>query len=265
MVADAGNRRLRRVVLPTFRVSEAGLVSVGSYDAAHIEVVYLGQSTAFWDVLGEESFCAVLEGRLETFRRAFRPVRCHTVRIDAADLRQLIDYYENYLSYRSLDVVVIGMNPSLASSVVPSGSSVSQAIAVLHPLLADFSAALGKRNTKLVLSWSYYGGDVAVGEARLYRILADSPRFPEEGIAATALSIRREIIPAVRDIPLQQYDSFADFVERERVPLAAPLFAIEDSHVSAAGMALLAQGTAAAIARALEPAPVSSKTPLRRF
>ena len=99
IVADAGNHRLRRVALPRFRRSEAGPSENDQYDTNHFEVVYISGSNAFWDTTGDDSICAALERAVDVSHRISKPARCHTIRLDAAQLPQLESYITTALPF----------------------------------------------------------------------------------------------------------------------------------------------------------------------
>ncbi|MDP9017704.1 MAG: hypothetical protein M3N19_05240, partial [Candidatus Eremiobacteraeota bacterium] len=92
IVADTGNRRIRRMELPHTTVSEAGIDPANVVDDKHYEVALVGASWTFWDSLGDDSICAAIATTMDRSGRFKKPVRCHTVRIDAAITEQDEDY-----------------------------------------------------------------------------------------------------------------------------------------------------------------------------
>jgi|GEM_PF-1807634 len=245
IVADGINRRIRRIALPAFRVSEAGLVDPASYDAAHYQVVYIGQSSAFWNSLGDDSFCAIVEKRLNESRRFPKPVRCHTVRIDSGSLTQFVDYVENYLVDQHVDLIALGMNPSVVGFSSPSPTPGQSTASRVHDLLGPFAAKLTAKGIRLGLCWYFHAGDISDAESNSSLALTRQLTWPGDHGAGRD-EIRTQIFPALRDLPIVQYDSFDDFLRHEKAADPLPLYMSQDAgHLSPQGTATLANGFAA--------------------
>ena len=240
-VADAGNRRIREIVLPHFRVPESGLSDTTPYDTGHYHIMYVGASWAYWDSLGDDSICARLESQLDAAHRFSKPVRCHPVRIDAAGFQQLDDYLANYLQAH-VDLVVLNLNNSEAYSLYPNSAppSVAEAAATLKRHVAALQARLAKNGTKLLLLWSNDADDVSTTENAYEREHdPNGGNFPvdlEPNHVNTKL-----MIDALSTLPVYQLDLYDTLLAAERAPGPAVLYGTDDSHLSSRGAALLAQ------------------------
>ena len=241
-IADAGNRRIREVSLPHFRVPESGFADTTPYDTSHYQILYIGASWVFWDALGDDSICGRLESELDAAHRFAKPVRCHTVRMDAASLGQMEDYLDNYLQGH-VDLVVVNVNLSEARSLFPNSNPPSNAAAIekFHDNIAALKQKLAKSGIKLVLLWNNAADDVSSSENYWER---------EEGAGKVDLPVdlsdsytlaTRPMIESVAALPVFEVDTYPDFqrAERERDP--AVLFGTGDSHMSPRGSAYIAQ------------------------
>jgi hypothetical protein len=247
IVADAGNRRIRRVSLPNIRVSETGPMPRDAYDSGHYQIVYIGASLAFWDVLGDDSFCAVLESRLNRSGTIKRPAKCHTIRIDSAEFRGIREFVANFLSYQHVDLVVVGLGGSVASSVAPKTNDWNVVGTALRSEMTGLLSQLRPMHAQLAVCWNYYAPELSATEGRYFRPLGNAPGFPNEPGWNDVTSMRNGVVKKLAGLPLLQYDSYDDVVRYERSAMPAPLYAIDDSHLTSAGMALLANGVASVI------------------
>jgi NHL repeat-containing protein len=241
IVADAGNHRLRRVVLPAFRRPEAGLSEAYHYDEKHFEVVYISASNSFWDTIGDDSICAHLERTLDASHRVSKPARCHTVRIDAGQLPQLESYIKTALAFHHIDALVIGANPFAAAQYPARGGSAAGAPA-LHAAMADLLKAIKPTGARLVLMWLddnlFFSDDEnLIGHETSVPFFADG----------TVRTVARfaGLFASLRDLPVLQYDTYKDFLAYERRPDHAPLFVNPGTHLNPRGNQFLGERLAA--------------------
>jgi hypothetical protein len=226
IIVDSGNRKLREVALPNFRLPETGLSPEYHYDDKHFEIAYLGPSVTFWDSFGDDSICATIESRLNGSGRLRRPARCHTVRIDGGTVQQIFDYAANYLSFASIDLIVIPVDPG--SCVAPG----------FRTALQQLLRRLNKR-TRLVMVWEYNYYTLSDDESLAQREFV--PRFqvfPDETYPQV-LSILAAVKPSLAGLPVFVYDSFNDFAAYEKTPGHLPLYENPDTHFGPRGNAFM--------------------------
>jgi hypothetical protein len=226
IVADSGNRKLRRIALPNFRLPETGLSSDYHYDDKHFEVAYVGPSVTFWDSFGDDSICATIEHRLDASGKVHLPARCHTVRIDGPTVQQIFDYVANYLSFQKVDLIVIPVDP---------GSARYDAF---RPALQALVAKLN-RGTRVVMVWQYnyftFSDDESVGQRETVPRLQV---YPDE-IYASIMSAKNGVAAPLAGLPVFAYDSFDDFLTYESIPNHLPLYENPDTHFNPRGNAFM--------------------------
>jgi hypothetical protein len=253
-VADAGNRRIRALTLPRFRLSEGGFTDAAPYDASAYQMLYLGASWAYHDSLGDDSICAHVEAELDASRKFSKPLRCHPVRIDSATFPQLEDYLANYLQPH-VDVVVVNLSLSIVFGIFPNRTppSTDVAVATFKTRVAALRERLAKNGTRLVLLWTNAPDDVSDVE-NLYgrESVADQRHLPAD-LADNYTHGTKLMIDAAATVPVEQVDTYEDFLRAERAVPPQELFGTDDVHMTPAGSAL----TAHLLARYLisRPAP----------
>jgi hypothetical protein len=237
VVADAGNHRLRSIALPRFRRSEAGLSEGDRYDASHFEVVYISGSNAFWDTTGDDSICAVLERTVDASRHVDKPARCHSIRLDAAQLPQVESYIKTALLFRHIDVLVIGASPANVKRY-PASASNAEGAPALHAALSDLVTALKPTGARLVMMWLndnfFLSDNESLSSHETARWL-----FPDE--AAAMVAGFPALSASLGDLPLVQYDTREDFIDYEKRPDHLPLFVNPGTHKNARGNAFLGE------------------------
>jgi hypothetical protein len=224
-------------VLPRFRRSEAGLSESDQYDAAHFEVVYISGSNAFWDTTGDDSICAVMERAIDASHRVAKPARCHTIRLDAAQLPQIESYIKTVLLFRHIDVLVIGANPSAMKRYPAAGGSAAGTPA-LRAALADLVTQLKPTGARLVMMWLNDNFFVSNDESLLIHE-AGIPTFADQTAAIVATF--PALFASLRDLPLVQYDTYKDFIDYEKRPDHLPLFVNPGTHLNVRGNAFLGE------------------------
>ena len=241
IVADAGNHRLRRIALPRFRRSEAGPSENEHYDAAHFEVVYISGSNAFWDTTGDDSICASLERAVDASHRVARPARCHTIRIDAAQLQQLESYIKTALVFRHIDVLVIGANPGAMRRYPASGGN-AEGTPALRAALTDLAGRLRPTGARLVMMWLNDNFMVSNDE-NLITHETGLRVFADQAIATVARF--PALFASLADLPLVQFDTYQDFLDYEQRPDHLPLYVNPGTHLNPRGNAFLGERLAA--------------------
>lgn len=252
-IADAGNRRIRKMILPQFRVSEHGLNAEYRVDDDHYEIALIGASYVFYDTLGDDSICASLERTLNSSHRFSKPVRCHTIRIDAANVPQIAAYIKAFLPTERMDAAVMylsawqGPTTSALSfySLAPSIGTVA-----VRATVRDLLQTLTPMHTSLAIAWGYLGSDVSDTEGIVAR-QRPTAYYPEEHTFdlpnGNAQNIIRQYIAAMHDLPILQYDLYDDFVRYEKRQDPLPLYEPGDLHFNPRGNAFLGRAIAAAL------------------
>ncbi len=204
IVADGGNRRIREVVLPDLRVSEAR--SGAGTDANHYEVALAGDASIFADTIGGDSICAHIETILDRSRRFPKPVRCRTLAIDSGQQATLDDFIKSTATSEHFNLVILDTQwREYAAS--PSTDALRARVQALLNVLTPL-------RTRLALVWDYPPQDVGFADANF--ALPPSP----------ALTYDRSITmqKTLRDLSILQYDLYKDLINYELRPDAPPLF-----------------------------------------
>ena len=244
-VADTGNRRIRSVALPPTRLSETGLGTGVKPDANHYEVAYVGASWAFWDSLGDDSFCARLEKYMNDSHKYAKPVRCHAIRIDAAGLPQMEDYIKNVLADESFNEVVVNMTPGAANAIFPNNvpPAPAEAAAGVRGHIESLIKALSPSHTKLTLVWTYEPDDVSDTE-NLYERQQSPNGHSLPGELINNRYKFKLLYDGLRPLPLKQYDEFDDAIAHAHTADPEPLYGTDDSHMDGRGEDYLAKRVA---------------------
>lgn len=235
IVADSGNHRLRRVALPNFRRTEAGVSESYRYDPSHFEVVYVSASNAFWDSMGDDSICASVERTIDASRKTSKPARCHTVRLDAVQLPDLDSYIRTALLFRKFDVLVIGNDPT---RIYPAFGSNAAGTPSLHAALAKLATDLKPTGARLVVMWltdHYFFSN----DENLVSHETDIRWFTDE--YAKFVPSFSAVYAAMTDLPLSQYDAYKDFFTYEQQADHVPLYQNPGTHLNARGNKFLGE------------------------
>ncbi len=204
IVADGGNRRIRELVLPDLRVSEAG-AGAGT-DANHYEVALAGDASIFADTIGADSICAHIETTFDRSRRFPKPVRCHTIAIDSGQPAALDQDIKSTVTGQHFNLVILDTQwrqYAASPNTDALRARVQGLLNVLTPL-----------RTRLALVWDYPPQDVAFADAGL--VLPPSPELTFD----RSLTMEK----ALRDLPILQYDLYKDLVNYELRSDTQPLF-----------------------------------------
>jgi DNA-binding beta-propeller fold protein YncE len=246
IVADAGNHRIRRIRLPHTRFTEKGLDDDYAYDTRHFEIVLIGASYTFWDSLGDDSICANIEARINASHRIAKPVRCHTIRIDAVTLPKVIDYADNFLSFRHIDVMLVAASPA---PVKEFGGAANFRLA-MQGMVAKLSS-----KPQILLYWIPPATFVSNDEAEFGREkYLPFQKLPDElyGELTDVMGVNRR---ALEGLPIRQYDFFHDLVNYEKMPVHSPLFFGGDFHTNPRGNAFIASHLADYLLRSVITVP----------
>ena len=254
-VADGGNRRIRRIVLPRFEVSEAGFDPANHVDNKHYEVALVGASWSFWDSLGDDSICAHIAATFNRSRRFRKPVRCHTVRMDAGKAPDFEAYITSVFPYERMNLVVVDAESYITN--LPGGETgtdrtrkflpgttttfrsyirahMQRLLDVLHPL-----------GTQLALVFMYNAQDTSDSEwivqgTGFYR--APPSVYFHESFAA--------LESALEGMPILRCDMYDDIIRYELGAGAAPLYSPIDQHPNPRGNAFFGDHIAQGLLRA---------------
>jgi hypothetical protein len=235
-VADAGNRRIRALGLPWFRSQEYGLEGAEPYDTSHFEIALVGASNVFFDSHDNaDSICGTIERRLNASHRIAKPVRCHTHRIDGADMNKMWSYIDNYLAFRHVDEYIIVAVPRFVDA---------QTVPLTHKLLDG-------TKTRLLFVWYPSNWEVSDSEDLVQR-QTDFVTFPDDTVASLTATARRAsaTLSGIPNVAI--YDLFWDEVhyEKEAVP---PLWNAPDTHMNVRGNVFVGDHIAAALLKQIAP------------
>ena len=244
-VADSGNRRIRSVALPPIRLSETGVGTGIIPDSKHYEVAYVGASWAFWDSLGDDSFCAHLEDYMNASHKFSKPVRCHAIRIDGASLPEMEDYVKNVLADERFDEIVMNVTPSAVNAIFPNKTPPSAVAAAvgLRAHTESILKTLQPSHAKLLIAWTYEADDVSDTENLYER----QQKLNGKTLPGELIDFRKDFAleyDGLRALPIKEYDEFNDILSHERSADPAPLYGTDDSHMNLRGEDYLARHVA---------------------
>jgi len=237
VVADAGNRRIRELPLPQFRTPEYGLEGAAPYDSSHYEIALVGASNVFFDSHDDnDSICGAIERRLNESRRIAKPVRCHTHRIDGAQMPQIWDYIDNYMTFRHVDLYII--------------TSLSAFVNV--EFVSSARKMLDRTKSRLLLVWYPSSPDISDAEDLVQRETVYDSTFPDDIFYRRAPANRQAnlLLSSIRNV--STYDLFGEMVAYEKGQYL-PLFNAPDSHMNARGNVYVGEHIADALLRAIVP------------
>jgi hypothetical protein len=220
-VADGGNRRIRRIALPSFRPSEAESADRLPVDATHYEIAYVGSSSTISEDIGDESICADLEAELDRSQRVQRSARCHLFRTDLSTLDAIRDYMKNFVAPSAYNVALLQVS---IADVLRLGTTPDEQARVFQKTIGEIVDALKPKHTKLGLVWVYAGAGVSLSEAFEQHETDPVVRSTLPGADYAAHQRLATLQSALRGLDVVQDDTYADFLAYERSPDAVPLF-----------------------------------------
>lgn len=231
VVADAGNRRIRTLPLPDFRQPEYGLAGVAPYDNAHYEIALVGASNTFFDAHdNSDSICGAIESRLNASHHIAKPVRCHTIRIDAGQLPQDEDYINTYLTFRKVDLYIISVRLGWIDEKV----------------ISDMRQLMQKTKARVMLL-AYPGNQMVSDSEDLVQRETDFVSFPDDFSASHAAVVTKVRAMLSGVTGLSYYDLLPDLVKYEKKQNALPLYLAGDSHMNGRGNAFVGDQIAHAL------------------
>lgn len=257
IVADSGNRRIRAVSLPATSLPGFGLQSTDTFDNRHYEIVYIGASWVFWDTWGPDSICGNLESRVNSALHPAKPVRCHTVRIDAAPIQTMQNYLENFLLDQPVSLVIVNMNLGQMGPLFHNVPSPTEADAAeVKAYMVELKQQLAKKHIALMLHWTNTGDEVSAYENLYEREMRDTGHrfYPGDSYAHNTALLEGSIMPALARVPINQYNARPDFIAYAKLADAKPLFGTDDSHLTPHGAEFIATGLANYLIRTGLPA-----------
>ena len=238
LIADAGNRKIRRVELPSTRVPELA-DDIAPVDAQHYEIAYVGSTAAFYDSLGDDSVCAQLEMQLNRANRLGRPARCHAIRVDGASPASLHDVIAANVLPRKMNLIVVLMDPDeIAKPPAPAQSFAAS--------IGDVAARTKAQGTRLAIVWTCTAPQVTGAEYfHAGEVNAAARKLPIVEYNRRG-SVVRPLQTTLRSLNIPEHDLFEDVVAFERSPQARPLFSTvgADSYPLAGSNALFAESIA---------------------
>jgi len=251
IIADGGNRRIRKIVLPSFRVSESGFDPANHVDDKHYEVALIGASWSFWDSLGDDSICGHIEATLNRSHRFRKPVRCHTVRMDAGKAGAFEDYVANVFAYERMDLVMVdaesyvsdlpGGEPGVDRTRKPVALGTVTFRTYLRAHMQSFLDKLKPLGTRLALIWIYNVQDTSDSEW-----IVQSPGFYRAPPSVGFHDAFSQVQGALEGMPILRYDMYNDIIRYELSVGARPLYSPIDQHPNTRGNAFfgdhIAQG-----------------------
>jgi len=235
IIADGGNRRIREMVLPHFRVNETGFDEANKTDDSHYEVALVGASWSFAESLGDDSICAQIERTLDSSHRFSKPVRCHTITINGGSSQAMEDYIKNVFAYQRMDLVILDAEPELEG--LPAGDTLQNAAFVqrFRSRMRQLLDVLTPLGTRLALVWIYPAQLTSNAEWIIDKPAGEFRTFPDNSYHQPAMSLEK----ALHGMPILQYDIYADMITYQLSRGAGMLYHPDDQHPNPRGNAFL--------------------------
>lgn len=251
-VADAGNRRIRMV--PAIDRRRALTEPVPQhFDRAYFNVVYIGNSYAFWNAMWDDSIPGTIESRLNAERAALgidRPVRVTAARFDGSGVTAKLQYVKESLADAGPDMILWSFNGfdfgAEAAAQSAKHLTLEQTADVLASILRDLAATLAGKKIAFFAGTQPVGIAFAPAESTFPKLISPSWRpFDQNGLYIESLIER-----AVATSGVPSVLSLSTFEEFERGPRPTPLFEPVEGgfHFTPAGNAFYAD----ILVRALE-------------
>lgn len=255
-VADAGNRRIRKIRMPAFRVSETGFGSPNEADDKYYNVALVGASWSFWDSLGDDSICGHIEATLNRSHRFRKPVRCHSIRMDAGKVDAFENYIKTIFTFQHMDLIILDAE-AYSSNLPGAGEGEDRTRRPLVPgsptTFAQYFRArmqglldlLTPLRTRLALLMVLNAQDTSDAEW----IVAPFGfyRAPPSDVFHVAFG---QIIGALKGKPILHYDMYDDIVRYELSVSARPLYGPTGEHPNSRGNAFFGDHIAEALLKA---------------
>jgi hypothetical protein len=223
-IADAGNRRIRLV--PGFDRRRALDEPVApALDRAAYNVVYVGNSFAFWNSVWSDSVAGDVERGLNARRaelRIPRRVRLTAARFDGSGITAQASFIREALADAHADLVVWSFNSfdiGAEEQQYPERHSEADVLRYLTKTLGEVRAELARHGIKLVAAAQPVGVGVAPTEATFGKLTITTYRPFESGLLS-----ERRVESAVEASGVPTIATLAAFVEAERGVRPRPLY-----------------------------------------
>jgi hypothetical protein len=223
-IADAGNRRIRMV--PSFdRRRALDEPSTPPLDAANYNVVYVGNSFAFWNSLWSDSVAGQLESGLNAQRARLgipRRVRVTAARFDGSGITAQASFIREALADGHANLVVWSFNSfdlGAEEQQNPARRRETDVLAYLAKTLAEVRATLATHGIELVAAAQPVGIGVAPTESTFGKLTIATFRPFESGFAT-----ERRVESALESSGVPEISTLAAFVAAERAARPRPLY-----------------------------------------
>jgi len=242
-IADAGNRRIRLV--PSFERRRAITEPVvPALSRSDYNVVFVGNSFAFWNSLWDDSVAGAVERGLNAERARLgipRRVRITAARFDGAGIGAQASYIREYVADARPDLVVWSFNSFDFGAEEQQNAAVGgadAASAYLTQSLAETRALLSGKSVALVAAAQPVGVGVAPTEATFGKLTISAYRPFESGLRS-----ERRVESAIEASGVGSILTLGAFIAAEREPRNKPLYESVRGgiHFTAAGNAFYAE------------------------
>ncbi len=233
IIADGGNRRIREMVLPHFRVNETGFDPANQTDDRHYEIALVGASWSFAESLGDDSICAQIERTLNSSHRFDKPVRCHTITINGGSSQAMEDYIKNVFAYQRMNLVILDAEPELEGLDANGSPQNAAFVQRFRKRMQQLLDVLTPLRTQLALVWIYPAQLTSNAEWIIDKPAGEFRTFPDNSYHQPAVSLEK----ALRGMPILQYDIYADMITYQLSRGAAILYHPDDQHPNPRGNA----------------------------
>ena len=243
LVADAGNRRIRRV--SRFDVRSAvnpQLDEIPELDPAYYNIVFVGNSFAWFDTDFTHSIAGNLERDLERFKSHGKPIRVTVVSSPGLALQPEETLFKEYIGDADFTVLLLNsLTYSVSYPDLMTANQVNVAEVVSRSsasLRRDVSYLSKPKNVVGVIQtwpWEFSGSETTYH--RLYEKIGQEWLFPVP-------SFHRMLIDTVVEADIPLIDFWTALTEHEAAADRVPYFGSANPHFSRAGRELLAQTVA---------------------
>jgi len=243
VVADAGNRRIRRLSPFDERSYVSPVLPNAPFpqlDKRDYNVLVVGNSYAWLDTDWPTSIGGVLQARLERagIGRAVRVVTLPRVSLPAAD-----SYFHEIVHEEPVDCVILLLNSlSVVQDYPPDTLRNDAWIPLIRQRLAAIRSSVGSGTTFVAavhpLPWEFSPTESIYARFETYAALWWLYPHP---------SIHEQLAATARDAGLEPLDLWPAFTRAESQPDHVPLFGTQTYHFTVEGRALVASAIADAL------------------
>jgi hypothetical protein len=223
-IADAGNRRIRLV--PAFDRRRALDEPIApALDRAYYNIVYVGNSFAFWNSLWSDSVAGDVERGLNADRSKLgipRRVRVTAARFDGSGITAQASFIRESLADAHADLVVWSFNSfdiGAEEQQYPARHGDPEVLLYLSKTLGEVRDTLKQRGIGLVAAAQPVGVGVAPTEATFGKLTIPTYRPFESGLQS-----ERRVEAAIETSTVPEISTLSAFVEAERGVRPRPLY-----------------------------------------